>query len=388
VSGTSSKTLGSGGNTTRTLVNNGVANLSGGTLLISSSGGASPGSVLQNNGTFNATDDADISHNNLGGSAGRFANAGTFNKTGAGTTTDISTVFTNTGGVNVAGGATLNINGGSIEGNGVIALSINNTAGVISPAPAAATLAINNLLTLGDNAQLIMEIGGAAQGTGYDFIDVNNPSGNPRLDGDLRLFMINGFQNAATPGDRFTLLAANSDLIGVFNNVAPGGTLPTSDGLATFTVHYGAGSPFGAANVVLSNFTPLRPGDADLDGDVDIHDFFAIDRGRALRLSGRANGEFTGDGLINAEDYTVIDRAFLAQQNAPGAVAAAVPEPAALAAMGIGIGYLLGLRPRRLSRAPAAAPSITPAPGSGTAAPGSPSAPPACCLRNARSMTA
>ncbi len=101
MSTTGSKILGNGSNTTRTLINNGVANLSGAALNISSSGGANPGSLFQNNGTFNATDDADISNNNFGGLAGRFTNAGTFNKSGVGTTTDISAVFTNTGTINV-----------------------------------------------------------------------------------------------------------------------------------------------------------------------------------------------------------------------------------------------------------------------------------------------
>jgi hypothetical protein len=56
--------------------------------------------VFQNNGTFNATDDADIAHQNFGGQAGTFANAGTFNKSGAGTITDISVRFSNSGTIN------------------------------------------------------------------------------------------------------------------------------------------------------------------------------------------------------------------------------------------------------------------------------------------------
>jgi hypothetical protein len=110
MSGTSAKTLGNGGNTGRTLVNNGAANLSGGNLNISSSGGANPGSLFQNNGTFNALDNADITNNNFGGVAGRFTNAGTFNKSGVGTTTDISALFTNTGTINANEG-TLSISG-------------------------------------------------------------------------------------------------------------------------------------------------------------------------------------------------------------------------------------------------------------------------------------
>jgi hypothetical protein len=121
MSTTNSKTLGNGGNTGRTLVSNGVANLSGGTLLISSSGGANPGSLFQNNGTFNATDEADISNNNFGGPAGRFTNAGTFNKSGAGTTTTVSALFNNTGTVNVDQGV-LELSGGGTSTGGTIAV--------------------------------------------------------------------------------------------------------------------------------------------------------------------------------------------------------------------------------------------------------------------------
>ncbi len=126
LSGTSSKTLGNGGNTGRTLVNNGTANLSGGNLSISSSGGANPGSLFQNNGTFNALDNADILNNNFGGNAGRFTNAGTFNKSGVGTTTNISALFNNTGTVNIDDGE-LQLSGGGTTTGGTMAVDAGAT---------------------------------------------------------------------------------------------------------------------------------------------------------------------------------------------------------------------------------------------------------------------
>jgi hypothetical protein len=117
ISGGGNKRLGGHLNTGRTLVNSGVANFSGAALLIESSGGANPGSLFQNNGTFNATDGADIQHQDFSGSAGRFANAGIFNKSGAGTTTDITTQFSNSGTVNVNEG-TLHLSGGGSSAGG------------------------------------------------------------------------------------------------------------------------------------------------------------------------------------------------------------------------------------------------------------------------------
>jgi hypothetical protein len=49
------------------------------------------------------------------------------------------------------------------------------------------------------------------------------------------------------------LLTSSSALSGVFSNIASGSRLATSDGGASFIVNYGAGSPYGADNLVLSD---------------------------------------------------------------------------------------------------------------------------------------
>lgn len=53
-------------------------------------------------------------------------------------------------------------------------------------------------------------------------------------------------------------IRADSALSGVFSNIADGQRLETSDGGASFIVNYGAGSPYGADNLVLSD--PNRRG--------------------------------------------------------------------------------------------------------------------------------
>ncbi len=115
-------TLGSGGNTARTLISNGVATLSGGNLLISTSGGGFSGSSFINNGTFNVADGADILVNNLGGGPAAFSNAAgaTFNKSGAGTVTTIGPGLTNSG--------TINLNSGTLEASGATTLSSGTLA--------------------------------------------------------------------------------------------------------------------------------------------------------------------------------------------------------------------------------------------------------------------
>ncbi len=95
-----------------------------------------------------------------------------------------------------------------------------------------------------------MEIGGLIQGRQYDNLAV---SGTVGLGGTLELRMLNGFELQLDPSQTFTLLTANSLLSGVFANIANGARLTTADGTASFQVNYGAGSLYGANNLVLSD---------------------------------------------------------------------------------------------------------------------------------------
>ena len=94
-----------------------------------------------------------------------------------------------------------------------------------------------------------MEIGGITQGAQYDYLGV---SGEVSFDGILELHMINGFELKLDPKQTFTLLTS-TDLTGAFDNIANGARLTTGDGLASFRVNYGVGSPYGANNLVLSD---------------------------------------------------------------------------------------------------------------------------------------
>jgi hypothetical protein len=121
ISGGTAKTLAG----SRILTNNGTANFSGGTLNAHDSGGG-PGAVLDNNGIFNATDEADILFQNVvGGTQPSFSNDGTFNKSGAATTTNVSVIFNNTGTVNVDSG-TLSLNAGGTS-SGAFAVDAGTT---------------------------------------------------------------------------------------------------------------------------------------------------------------------------------------------------------------------------------------------------------------------
>lgn len=273
ISGGSPKSLGGGGPGTVKLVNNSSANLSGGNLQLNSS---SSGTLLTNNGTFNATDDANILGSGSGSSGGKFANssAGTFNKTGAGTTTTIGAIFTNAGAVHVSegtlaftniytqsggllllnGGAVstsgvLDIQNGSLMGAGTVTGAVANN-GALVPGLSAGQLEITGDLTLGSASQLAIELGGTAPGVSYDVISEAG-SAALNLNGMLVLTFLNAFQNSIANSDLFTIVTSNAPITGAFSNVASGARLGTTDGFGSFLVTYA-----GMNSVILSDFQP------------------------------------------------------------------------------------------------------------------------------------
>ena len=92
-------------------------------------------------------------------------------------------------------------------------------------------------------------------------------------------------------------------------------------------------------------------GDANLDGVVDGRDYALIDAGFLSRgsLTGWYDGDFNYDGKVDASDYTLIDNGFnnqganlstsalTAADTAEVSPAAAVPEPAAVSLLTIGV---------------------------------------------------
>jgi hypothetical protein len=140
--------------------------------------------------------------------------------------------------------------------------------GVLAPGNSAgSTLVLGNYTQQSAGAMQI-EIGGVGQGTQFDFVNV---TGTALVDGHLDVSLINGF--APTPSQTFLVFNATS-LLGVFNNAGNGQRVATTDGGASFLVHYGPGSPFNPNQVVLSDFVivPL-PGDYNNNGVVDAADY-------------------------------------------------------------------------------------------------------------------
>ncbi|MGI9519311.1 MAG: beta strand repeat-containing protein [Pirellulaceae bacterium] len=157
-------------------------------------------------------------------------------------------------GGNISTSVLLDIQGGILEGDGFINgnVQIGNTA-TVAPGLSAGQLTINGSMELFDGSLMDIELGGLVQGAQYDFFDVN---GDVVLGGALQLSLIDGFGDLVLNSDSFTILESNN-LAGVFDNVANGDFLVTSDGLFKFQVNYGAGSAFNENYVVLGNATAI-----------------------------------------------------------------------------------------------------------------------------------
>ncbi|MBL9133495.1 MAG: PEP-CTERM sorting domain-containing protein, partial [Verrucomicrobiaceae bacterium] len=217
--------------------------------------------ALNNNqGSFTIKNDRDLT------TAGAYTNSGTTRVEDSTTTMTIgaggSAAYTQTGGVTaLVNGAFIdpsvfNLNGGTLQGTGTIESSVIAGPGssTISPGMSPGTLTINGDLTLSSGSTLVMELGGLTRGTLYDYVDVN---GVLTLAGMLDLDFINDFQNSLTSGEILTLATANSAILGSFSNVASGSYLMTNFPLG-LQVWYGAGSPYGAENLVVAIPEPSR----------------------------------------------------------------------------------------------------------------------------------
>jgi hypothetical protein len=115
-------------------------------------------------------------------------------------------------------------------------------------------------------------------------------------------------------------------------------------------------------NDVLVKYTYV--GDTNLDGTINGDDYFRIDQGfgsqhGASPLRGYANGDLNFDGVINGDDYFLIDSNYSKQfttvlgesldSQAVSGVSA-VPEPAAISILGIGVSMALRRGRRRIKR--------------------------------------
>jgi T5SS/PEP-CTERM-associated repeat protein len=197
--------------------------------------------------------------------------------------------------------------------------------GVLAPGRELGETFIDGSLRSFAGATTEIQIGGTTPGVNYDLVRV---AGSITItNGTLEVSMLNGF--VPSPTDAFTVMSSLSGVFaGSFSNIVSGQRLATSDGVGSFLVSYGPGSP----QVLLSNFLPALSGDFDLDGDVDGNDFLTWQRG------GSPNPTSAADLAAWRGNYGF---------GGSTAATAAVPEPRSAPLVILGTGATAALATRR-----------------------------------------
>ncbi len=338
---------------------------------------------------FEISGDADFS----GAAGNKFINDGTIRKiAGNGVTTfaiefqhgPMSQVIVDSGSIVITGPSVLPsydtwVKGGpgvliigGAQSNGVDA-QINVQAGILqmdtnAGSSTSRTLTLNVAGTSGSPATLVLNttqhlngivVGSYGQATlstnGASYIDTNELSvcGTGKLDlkdNDMIIRDGSAFQNvwnsiAAARNTGPILWQGNGITTSAFTNHTGLGVIVNDDGsgAALHPTFDGQGVD---TDCVLVKYT--WNGDANLDGLVNADDYYQIDVGGMLGLSGWYWGDFNYDGVINADDYFLIDGAYIGQSGTLSARnVAAVPEAGVLGVI-VCLGGALILRGRRV----------------------------------------
>ena len=216
--------------------------------------------------------------------------------------------------------------------DGFVLSETNLTAAQLESALSSASLPGNtqSLTVTGD----YFHAAGATLAVEIDGGDARNElavAGMAELMGDLSVSLASGFVPQAD--DVFEILVAGT-LISQFGNAAPGARIATENGVGSFIVNYDYANDL----VTLSDFAFGLPGDFNGDGIVDAADYTVWrDNLGAADESAIMN---RGDGLngVDEADYFVWRSNFGASSPAAGQTSAtATPEPSSLLLIVLGV---------------------------------------------------
>jgi hypothetical protein len=201
----------------------------------------------------------------------------------AGTTTASGEVEVNNG--------TFNLQGGVLNGSGLVDANVVNSGGSVEPGESIGLLSVEGNYTQTIAGALTIEIENVGTpGSDHDQLAL---TGNATLGGVLRLESFNGY----TPqiGDTFTVLTASA-VLGRFHAVIPCGTYEVSYTATTVEIEVISGPP------VL--------GDLSCDGDADFQDagFLCLQLGlTSADPNFNPQADLNDDGEIDYEDRAIMD---------------------------------------------------------------------------------
>jgi T5SS/PEP-CTERM-associated repeat protein len=205
---------------------------------------------------------------------------------------------------------------GTVHGDGTINGAVQNS-GVVAPGISPGALHVSGSYTQSPAGQLQIELGGTTAGTQYDQLIV---AGNLTLDGTLQASLINSF--SPTVGNSFNIMSWTGSLSGAFATI----TLPALGSFLAWDQSqlYTAGS--------LSVISTL-PGDYNGDGVVDAADYtvWRATVGQHVVAGTGADGD--DNGLVDQADYDfwVLHFGEMVGSGAGASAATGVPEPSTCA---------------------------------------------------------
>jgi T5SS/PEP-CTERM-associated repeat protein len=198
--------------------------------------------------------------------------------------------------------------------------------GTFSPGLSPAILTVGNV-AMSPTSTLIMELGGTLPGSGYDRIQ---SSGTLALDGVLKLSLINGF----TPmvGQTFDLFSGAS-VVGAFSSVQ----LPVVAGLS-----------WNAAQLASGILSLQITGDYNGDGIVDAADY-TVWRDSLGQIGTGLAADGDGNGVVDQADFDVWSAHFgeMASTGSGASASSVTPEPTTLSLIAT---FLFCISLQRLTR--------------------------------------
>jgi hypothetical protein len=188
------------------------------------------------------------------------------------------------------------INGGVLIGAGTVTGSVSNAGGTVRPGLSAGALNVTSNYTQAAAGALEIELGGLAQGTEHDWLNV---SGTASLAGTLRVALIGGFTPAL--GQQFVVLSASS-VNGTFFTVES-----LNPGLMANVI-------YGPTTVTLEITAVPALGDCDDDGDADLDDYAQFPgclSGPGVPYDPACEcADSNSDGAIDLRDFAALQRSF------------------------------------------------------------------------------
>ncbi|WP_425399010.1 sulfatase-like hydrolase/transferase [Aeoliella sp.] len=208
---------------------------------------------------------------------------------------------------------------GALTGNGQVVADVYNFGRVAIHGEGGGTdiLTVEGDYRQLDSGLLEFKVGGTAGGTQFDQLEVQ---GEANLGGALDILFTSGFQ--PQDNDFFPLLRAEA-LAGEFDSIS----IPDVPGVE-LSVRY-----TGSLVVLVAGDFELKPGDINLDGQLDQSDVNAFVQGWLYQqpvpdIVSYRNGDLNLDGTVDRYDWTLLRSAFLsANLPAPQFAVQAVPEP-------------------------------------------------------------